>query len=783
MAVRARALCVALAVAFSCTSAARGQGAAVTLMRPVGVAYDAAGDLFIADSNRNQVLEISIAGAMSVVAGNGTQGFAGDGGPASAAELNAPMAVAVGANGTLYIADTGNQRIRAVSGGTITTFAGSGARGFGGEGGAAKTAALNRPVALAIDGSGALLICDQGNERVRRISDGTIETIAGNGTQGYGGDGGQATAADLNEPSGVAVSADGRVFIADTGNQRVRVVGSTGVISTFAGTGVAGFSGDGGPAAAARLNRPVGLALDDVDELFIADENNHRLRRVGSDGMIATIAGNGVQGAAADGSGATSSPENLPVGVAVSGFGWPVIADANDGSVRLVFSDGKLYVPASMSARRTTITAAASNAVYGQVRSSAKVAGNPGMPQGIVQLLDGATPVASGAVANGAATIPLPMLGAGAHALTALYEGDGLHPASSTAATVVVSPAPLTTSATAATISYGAPLPALTGTLSGVLPQDQVSVTAVFTATASPTSGVGSYPITAALTGSASGNYTLSMNANSGVLTIVPATTIAALTQPPAAYAGLPLQLNATVASTTSGVPTGSVEFLDGGSVVATAPLVNGSASAVDLSLASGEHDFSVSYSGDTNFRASVSGNVLEAVAAMPDFSVATSGSAQQTVVAGSQATFAFSIASLGAPFTGAVTMSASGLPAGASVSFSPPTVVPGASSVPVTMTVTTTSLSANLRGALPEVALGLAGVIFVFARRRRGLMARLLALIILSGMFGVSGCGARTASESVLPTHNYSIVVKATGTNLAGSMVEHTVGITLTVQ
>src|SRR6185312_6875345 len=205
---------VALAIAFgSCL--ARGQGVVSPLMRPTGVAYDPAGDLFIADTARNQVFEISAGGTISVVAGNGIQGFSGDGGSATSAELNAPMSVAVAADGTIYIADTGNQRIRAVHGGSITTFAGNGARGFAGDGGPATAAALNHPVALALDATGALLVCDQGNERVRRISAGHIVTIAGNGVQGFAGDGGAATSAELNEPSGVTASADGRIFIAD----------------------------------------------------------------------------------------------------------------------------------------------------------------------------------------------------------------------------------------------------------------------------------------------------------------------------------------------------------------------------------------------------------------------------------------------------------------------------------------------------------------------------------------------------------------------------------------
>ena len=170
---------------------------------PGSVAFDATGNLFFSDTNRQVVYESSLAGVLSIVAGDGVQGFSGDGGAATSAELNAPQGVAVGPGGTLYIADTGNQVIRAVSGGMITTFAGNGIIGFGGDGGAATSATFRWPNALAIDATGALLVCDAGNERVRRISAGLIQTVAGNGTQGFAGDGGAATTAELNTPDGV----------------------------------------------------------------------------------------------------------------------------------------------------------------------------------------------------------------------------------------------------------------------------------------------------------------------------------------------------------------------------------------------------------------------------------------------------------------------------------------------------------------------------------------------------------------------------------------------------
>jgi sugar lactone lactonase YvrE len=773
---------VALAVA-SAACHAHPQSAASPLLRPTGVAYDPAGDLFIADTARNRVFEITIGGAITVVAGSGTQGFSGDGGAATAAELNGPMSVAMAADGTLYIADAGNQRIRAVQGGNITTFAGNGTGGFASDGGLATAAALNHPVALALDATGALLICDQGNERVRRVSAGQIATIAGNGVQGFAGDGGPAASAKLNEPSGIAASADGRLFIADTNNQRVRVVATNGTISTFAGTGAAGVSGDGGPASAAQLSRPTGLAIDAANNLFIADENNHRLRRVSADGTIATVAGSGRQGSAADAALAITAAQNQPTGAAVSAFGWPIMADAANRTVQILFADGRLYAPGGLSNRTTTLTAASPDAVYGTAQSIVSIAGSPATPQGNVQIADGGTPLRSASLSNGAATIALPTLSAGAHTLTATYAGDGLHPSATATTSITISPAPVTATSVGATLEYGAPFPTLTGTLAGVLPQDQGNITAVFAATAPPLAPVGSYPISATLTGPASANYTLTSSADSGTLTIVPAATMATLTPPSAAYATLPLQLTARVASTTSGTPTGSVQFLDAGNVIATAPLVNGSASAIELNPSSGSHTLSVAYSGDTNFHASTSANVTQAVNTMPDFTVGVAGSSQQTVIAGSSATFNLTIGSQAAPFTGAVTLSASGLPAGATASFSPPAVVPGSSSAAVAMTVVTRATTAFNTGARPELALLGAGTILLFALRRKRTLSRLLALFAVAGLFGLAGCGARTASESVLPVQSFAVQVQATGTNLAGNVVVHTVSVTLGVE
>ncbi|HEX5000694.1 MAG TPA: hypothetical protein VFY29_20895 [Terriglobia bacterium] len=290
-----------------------GPATAARLTFPAGVAIDGAGNVFIADSGNNRIRRVSADGIIVTVAGTGATAFGGDGGPAVLAPLKAPQGVAVDGLGNLYIADTGNNRIRKVNAnGTITTIAGTATAGFSGDGGPASLAQLNVPIDLAIDRDGNLYITDQGNRRIRKIGvDGVMSTIAGTGTDGFSGDGGPATMAKLNRPMAVKVDATGNVFIADTNNHRVRKIDGSGVISTVAGTGVGDFGGDDGPATAAWLNRPRGLAFDPAGNLFIGDTDNARLRMVTPAGSITTVAGTGTAGFTGDGGQATMADISL----------------------------------------------------------------------------------------------------------------------------------------------------------------------------------------------------------------------------------------------------------------------------------------------------------------------------------------------------------------------------------------------------------------------------------------------------------------------------------------
>jgi hypothetical protein len=319
-----------------------GPATLATLSLPEAVAVDTAGNLFIADSGNNRVRKVTPGGVISTVAGNGTQAFSSEGGPATSAQLWNPTGVAVDAAGNLFIADSGNNRVRKVtSGGVISTVAGNGTLGFSGDGGPATSAQLTSPYDLAVDTAGNLFIADERNNRVRKVTPGgVISTVAGNGTGGFSGDGGPATSAELNIPYGVAVDTGGNLFIADTFNNRIRKVTPGGVINTVAGNGTQGFSGDGGPATSAQLHLPTGVAVDTAGNLFIADRNNHRIRKVTPSGVISTVAGNGTGGFSGDGGPATSAQLNYPTGVAVDTAGNLFIADSSNSRVRKVTSSG-----------------------------------------------------------------------------------------------------------------------------------------------------------------------------------------------------------------------------------------------------------------------------------------------------------------------------------------------------------------------------------------------------------------------------------------------------------
>jgi cysteine-rich repeat protein len=378
--------CAAVVWSASSRLAGAPQGTDVGLVHPIGVAFDLHGNVYVAETNGSRIRRVDGGtGEIVVVAGTGTHGYDGDGGPATAARIGAPHGLVLDGLGNLFFADAAMRVVRRVDAATgrISTIAGTGASGSSGDGGPASAARFIEPSGLELDGLGALYVSDAGAHRVRKIAGGVITTIAGTGTSGGSGDGGPAISAQLSGPRGLAVAADGTLYVSDPGNDRLRVIApdgqiaslaagegltnpadvalapdgtplvldydrarvyrvdrATGDLSAVVGDGGIAFAGDGGPATAARLAYPSGLAADGRGRLAIADTVNQRIRLVDEDGVISTIIGDGHLGDTGDDGAATSALLRRPVGMAVGADGALYIADTEQHSVRRVDPDG-----------------------------------------------------------------------------------------------------------------------------------------------------------------------------------------------------------------------------------------------------------------------------------------------------------------------------------------------------------------------------------------------------------------------------------------------------------
>ena len=464
-----------------------------------------------------------------------------------------------------------------------------------------------------------------------------------------------------------------------------------------------------------------------------------------------------------------------------------MVGDALNGTVRILTSAGTLFQPAALvSGRASTVKgSAASTQTYGQVKVAVTVSGAVGTAQGVVAVTENGSALTSLTLVGGAVNLSLPGLSAGVHTLGLVYGGDGLNPAvSSSLGPVSVAPVAVTVAASSATAVYGAALPTLSGSVAGVLPSDAGQVQAVFSVSGAAGLPVGTYPITASLTGAKSGNYVVSTAAGTGTLTITQAGSQTTLASAAQRFVGIPLPLTASVAPGTSGVPGGTVQFLDGGVVVASANLVNGSASANYGSPPMGSRSLTAQYSGDRNFAPSSSATAVAVVSAMPDFTLALTGASAVTVSAGSMATYSMLVGAQPTPFTGVVTFSASGLPMGGAVTFSPVQVVPGVNVATVTAPVQTQAPQVSARRVRDGKGAIWAAGMCVFlggwlrCRRRR-------VLVLLGAAVALCGCGARTVGEGAEGEVStaYTVTITGTSTNLLGAVVTHTATVTLTVQ
>jgi sugar lactone lactonase YvrE len=732
-----------------------------SLYLPVGLAFDAAGDLFIADSGDNVILEVNVDGMVSAVAGTGAQGFGGDGGAATGALLDSPTGVAVDAAGNIYIADTHNNRIRKVSGGVITTIAGTGAANFSGDGAAAAAATLSSPTAIAVDSNNNIYIADTNNHRIREISGTTINTVAGNGSQNYSGDGSLATAAGLDSPSGAAVDAAFNIYIGDTHNQRVRMVTfATGKISTIAGTSVKGFNGDG-LATTAELALPSGVAVGANGIVYVADSGNHRIRAI-SGGQITTIAGNGGEGYTGDSGASTNAQLDTPRAVSVQGS-TVVFSDTLNHVVREVSGGGlNTIVGSPTNTGESLALSGATSNVYGTGTLTATFAKGSNIATGQVSLYDGlgASPTLVGTkpLSANTATFNTSLLSAGIHYLAATYAGDGNNPATTSGVFVLaVTPVQLTAVANPVALLYGQGIPALTGTLNGVLAQDTGKVTANFSTMATITSAPAIYPITVNLSGTAAINYTVVTGPLSGSVHIAQAPSGASLsTSSPTPILGASVTMTATISSTTSGTPTGTVNFYDGAMLLNATPvaLSGGVAQLVLTTLPLGSQSLTAVYSGDTNFLTSTSTAVPENVIT-PDFNI-TSPTPAQTVLPNGSVNYTITLTPMNPAFVYPVTYSVtSTLPTGVTASFNPTSINAGAG-VSSTMLTLTTNAQARLDehihsigGAAAPMALALLMLPVAFSRRAHKIARQLsrsgkafLALMMLAGLCALAGCG-----------------------------------------
>lgn len=309
------------------------------LYAPMAIAFDPSGSLYVAEPFLNRIRKISAGGVSTDFAGNGEASFAGDNGPATSASFFWPFGVAADRNGNVYIADSLNRRVRRVSpDGGIATFAGGGSSAYGiGDNGPATAAFLHGPQRVAVDASGNVYIAEYNGNRIRKVTPGgTITTIAGTGQSGYSGDNGPAVRATLSGPNGMAVDAAGNLYFADTENNVVRRLSASGIISTVAGTGIGGYTGDNGPAVKATLRSPFGVALDQAGNLYIADSGNYVIRRVDVYGTIQTVAGTGNAGLNGDGGPATQATFTVPRDLAFDAAGNLYVADSFNDRVRVV---------------------------------------------------------------------------------------------------------------------------------------------------------------------------------------------------------------------------------------------------------------------------------------------------------------------------------------------------------------------------------------------------------------------------------------------------------------
>ncbi|NYF50753.1 Ig-like domain repeat protein [Tunturiibacter gelidoferens] len=620
----------------------RGDGQPATsspIFLPFGVAVDPAGNMFIADSSNNRIRRVDAGSQlMSTYAGNGSAGNSGDGGPATLASLSLPTSVALDGAGNLYFADSNNHAIRMVTAatGVITTVAGVlGVQGYSGDGALAIHAHLDTPDSVAIDPvNGYLYIADSGNNVIRRVnlSTGIISAFAGNHTPAYAGDGGQAVSASLNGPWSATVGPDGQIYIADQNNHSIRKVALDGTITTIAGNGTSGFSGDGGAASAAVMDSPAATAIDAAGNIYIADAGNNRVRKVNAvTGEIDTVVGSNLESFSGDGGPANAAGMYGPYGMALDGSGNLYVSDVFHNRIRLVKSINAVLNFPTIRVQRVSST------------QDEELENDGNAPLNISDLNAGVNtqldPVATTCSTSVAMTSALNCIIGAQFAPTTI--GNTVTGVITVTSDSPNSPQTLTLSGKVLTLDPStitlntSGSPSATGALvtftvavtsTGVTPTGIVTFldgsTTIGTATLN-SAGVALFPTqslasgTHIITASYAGDSNTAPGTSLSVTQIVKDGTSVSLTS--SLNPSSP-QVSVTFAALvvgTSGIPTGSVTFFDGGVRLGTVNLnAAGAASFSTSTLSVGTHHITASYSGDANSIASTSPTLNQVVVA-----------------------------------------------------------------------------------------------------------------------------------------------------------------------
>ncbi len=607
-----------------------------SIFLPFGIAVDSLGNIYIADQGNNRVRKVPAStGLISTIAGNGILGGTGDGGPALQATLSGPSSVAIDGAGNVYVCDSGNNAIRkiAVTTGVITTVAGTlGKFGYTGDGGQATTATLNAPNGIAIDSSGTLYIADTANNVIRRVDavTGVITTIAGTGSKGYNGDNRPATSAALNEPWSITPAAGGLIYIADQGNNRIRMVDAGGVITTVAGTGNGSFSGDAGPALQAALDSPANVAVDVAGNMYIADSGNDRVRKISyGTGVINTIAGMASESLSGDGGPANAAGLYGPYTLALDGHGDLYIADVFHNRLRKVAANNAVLDFQPM--RIGTVAPAQQQTIENDGNSTLDISSALAVADSIVDVptttcLSGLTlyPLSSCVVGAAFAPTKLGTPEVGSISLTS----DAVNsPATLELSGNVLSenPSTVTLVASANPITAGATVFfTVTVASAGVIPTGQVTLldgTTVIATQTLQTGGVATFTVST-LTGgqhSMTVSYAGDNNNTSGLsaplletvtdITAPTQTTLAASANP--LLAGSSVTFIATVdlvnPGSGNGTINGSVTFTDGAKIIGAGSVSGGTATITVSTLAVGKHSIVASYSGTSSFGTSSS--------------------------------------------------------------------------------------------------------------------------------------------------------------------------------